>query len=120
MNFIAVLAEFMESESKKYEMGKRWLAKMMGADIETFTDSDVEVRLNINERAREHFYYELLSVFGYHIYSNKFQIYFKNELGRGAFIRERRLSEMRGVSISKLQPQKYKISTQFYTNVHTM
>ena len=115
MNFIAVLAEFMESESKKYEMGKRWLAKMMGADIETFTDSDVEVRLNINERAREHFYYELLSVFGYHIYSNKFQIYFKNELGRGAFIRERRLSEMRGVSISKLQPQKYKISTQFYT-----
>ena len=49
MNFIAVLAEFMESESKKYEMGKRWLAKMMGADIETFTDSDVEVRLNINE-----------------------------------------------------------------------
>ena len=49
MNFIAVLAEFMESETKKYEMGKRWLAKMMGADIETFTDSDVEVRLNINE-----------------------------------------------------------------------
>ncbi|XP_028409839.1 28S ribosomal protein S9, mitochondrial-like [Dendronephthya gigantea] len=35
-------AEFMAEEIKKYEMGKRWLAKMMGADIETFTDSDVE------------------------------------------------------------------------------
>ena len=37
-------AEFMADEIKKYEMGKRWLAKMMGADIETFTDSDVEVK----------------------------------------------------------------------------
>jgi hypothetical protein len=34
----------MADEIKKYEMGKRWLAKMMGADIETFTDSDVEVK----------------------------------------------------------------------------
>ena len=38
-------AEFMADEIKKYEMGKRWLAKMMGADIETFTDSDVEESL---------------------------------------------------------------------------
>lgn len=36
-------AEFMTDEIKKYEMGKRWLAKMMGVDVETFTDSDVEV-----------------------------------------------------------------------------
>ncbi|CAB3978590.1 28S ribosomal S9, mitochondrial [Paramuricea clavata] len=35
----------MADEIKKYEMGKRWLAKMMGADIETFTDSDVEESL---------------------------------------------------------------------------
>ena len=40
----------MTDEVKKYEMGKRWLAKMMGADIETFTDSDVEVPIlkNVN------------------------------------------------------------------------
>lgn len=38
------IAEFMAEEIKKYEMGKRWLAKMMGAEVETFTDSDVEVQ----------------------------------------------------------------------------
>ena len=42
-NLICSAAEFMAEEIKKYEMGKRWLAKMMGADFETFTDSDVEV-----------------------------------------------------------------------------
>ena len=36
-------AEFMEDEVRKYESGKRWLAKMMGADVETFSDLDVEV-----------------------------------------------------------------------------
>jgi hypothetical protein len=43
-NLLYSTAEFMADEVKKYEMGKRWLAKMMGADIETFTDSDVEVK----------------------------------------------------------------------------
>ncbi|XP_046849558.1 28S ribosomal protein S9, mitochondrial-like isoform X2 [Xenia sp. Carnegie-2017] len=37
--------EFMAEEVKKYEMGKRWLAKMMGVDVETFTDNDVQESL---------------------------------------------------------------------------
>ena len=31
------------SEKEKYELGKRWLATMMGEDVEAFTDEKVAV-----------------------------------------------------------------------------
>eukprot|EP00794_Sanderia_malayensis_P000437 gene437-1078_t len=34
----------MVTETEKYELGKRWLAKMMGEDAETFTDDKITVR----------------------------------------------------------------------------
>ena len=42
--YCVLTVEFMAEEVKKYEMGKRWLAKMMGVDVETFTDNDVQVK----------------------------------------------------------------------------
>ena len=36
----------MVSELEKYEMGKRWLATMMGEDVETFTDEKIAVSIN--------------------------------------------------------------------------
>lgn len=35
--------EFMKSEQLEYQIGKRHLANMMGADPETFTQEDVDV-----------------------------------------------------------------------------
>ena len=31
------------TEMEKYELGKRWLATMMGEDVETFTDEKINV-----------------------------------------------------------------------------
>ena len=31
------------AETEKYELGKRWLATMMGEDVETFTDEKIAV-----------------------------------------------------------------------------
>lgn len=42
--YCVLTVEFMAEEVKKYEMGKRWLAKMMGVDVETFTDNDVQIK----------------------------------------------------------------------------
>ena len=35
------------TEMKKYELGKRWLATMMGEDVETFTDEKIAVSYNV-------------------------------------------------------------------------
>ena len=35
------------TEMKKYELGKRWLATMMGEDVETFTDEKIAVSCNV-------------------------------------------------------------------------
>ena len=35
----------MVSENEKYELGKRWLATMMGEDVSSFTDEKIAVSM---------------------------------------------------------------------------
>ena len=45
MIFLNILPEsFMEKEIHDYEIGKRHLAKIMGADPDNFTQEDIDVR----------------------------------------------------------------------------
>ena len=39
------------TEKEKYELGKRWLATMMGEDVETFTDEKIVVGIGKEDQA---------------------------------------------------------------------
>lgn len=43
-----ILDDFMEQQTHEYNVGKRHLANMMGADPETFTQTDIDVSILIN------------------------------------------------------------------------
>ena len=40
------------TEKEKYELGKRWLATMMGEDVETFTDEKIAVGIGKEDQAK--------------------------------------------------------------------